>query len=82
MAEKITNENYLYISAMLRAKEPKMLNSERIERILSAASFKDAAQVAVECGYADMTAMSTSEIEDAIEARKVEILAELTRLVP
>ena len=82
MAEKITNENYLYISAMLRAKEPKMLNSERIERILSAASFKDAAQVAVECGYADMTAMSTSEIEDAIEARKVEILAELSRLVP
>ena len=75
-------EAYLCLSAMLRAREGKMLNAERAERMLEAATFEDAAKLLTDCGYEDMSGMNAGEIETALTARKTEIMKELDRLAP
>ena len=75
-------EAYLCLSAMLRARESKMLNAERAERMLEAATFEEAAKLLTDCGYEDMSQMNAGEIEVALTARKAEIMEELDRLAP
>ena len=46
MSNKSNNkEKYLYISAMLRARENKMLTRDKAERMLDAGSFEEAAKL-------------------------------------
>ena len=67
---------------MLRAREPRLLNLERAERMLDAASFEDAAKTLTDCGYPDMSQMSAGEVEQALAAHRAEIFDELGRLSP
>lgn len=76
------NEAYLCLSAMLRAREPKLLNNERAERMLEAPSFEEAAKLLTDCGYGDMSQMNAKEIEAALARHRAEILAELEELSP
>ncbi len=75
-------EAYLCLSAMLRAREPKLLNADRAGRMLEAASFEEAAKLLTDCGYEDMSQMSAGEIESALAQRRSEIFAEIERLCP
>ena len=59
-----------------------MLNAERAERMLEAATFEEAAKLLTDCGYEDMSQMNAGEIEVALTARKAEIMEELDRLAP
>lgn len=76
------NEAYLYISAALRAREPKLLTNERAERMLDAPSFEEAAKLLTDCGYEDMSSMSAGEIEAALAAHRAEVFDELELLSP
>ena len=69
------NEAYLCLSAMLRAREPKLLTNERAERMLDAPSFEEAAKLLTDCGYEDMSSMSAGEIETALAEHRAEVLA-------
>ena len=80
MAKK--KEAYLSLSAMLRAREPRLLNAERAGRMLDAASFEEAAKLLTDCGYPDMSQMNAKEIETALTQRRNQILDELERLLP
>lgn len=75
-------EAYLCLSAMLRTREPKLLNNDRAERMLEAGSFEDAAKLLSDCGYADMSQMNAKEIEAYLNDRRNEIFYELDRLCP
>ena len=75
-------EAYLCLSAMLRAREPKLLNNDRAARMLDAASFDEAARMLTDSGYPDMSQMSAKELETSLSARRDEIFAELAKLVP
>ena len=75
-------EDYLTLSAILRAREPKMLSKEKAGRMLEAASFEDAAKALTDCGYEDMSQMNAREIEESLEKHRGEIYAELTKLSP
>ena len=75
-------EAYLCLSAMLRAREPKLLNTEKSIRMLEAPSFEDAAKVLTDCGYADMSQMSAREIEASLNERRNAIFAELDNMSP
>ena len=75
-------ESYLCLSAMLRARENRLLNEEKAQRMLDAASFAEAAKLIVDCGYEDMSSMNSSEINDALNAHRSAILYELDGLVP
>ena len=80
--KKCNKQDYLCLSAMLRAREAKMLTGEKAERMLSAQSFEEAAKLLCDCGYEDMSTMSAKEIEQALSRRQAEMLSELGRLVP
>ena len=67
---------------MLRAREPKLLNSDRAERMLDAASFEEAAKLLTDCGYADLSQANAKEIEAALTQRRNQILDELEQLSP
>ena len=75
-------EAYLSLSAMLRAREPRLLNGDRAGRMLDAASFEEAAKLLTDCGYEDMAQMNAKEIETALTQRRNRIFDELERLLP
>ncbi|MBR5229882.1 MAG: V-type ATPase subunit [Firmicutes bacterium] len=78
---KIKDKDYLALTAMLRAREAKMLDRDRVERMLSAGA-GDAAKLLTDCGYEDMSAMTASEIDLALGEHKNKIIEELTRMCP
>ena len=80
MAKK--REAYLSLSAMLRAREPRLLNAERAERMLDAPSFEDAAKLLTDCGYPDLSQANAGEIEAALTQRRNQVLDELEQLSP
>ena len=80
MANK--KEDYLFLSAMLRARESKMLKRSKAEAMLDASSFGEAARMVADCGYKDMSAMNAKEIEQALNEHRAEEFAELGRMAP
>ena len=75
-------EAYLCVSAMLRAREPKLLGSERAGRMLDAASYEEAAKLLTDCGYPDMSQMSAAEVEQTLAERRTALFEELAALSP
>lgn len=80
--KKCVREKYLYLSAMLRAREAKMLTRDRAERMIDAPSFDEAAKMLTDCGYKDMSGYSAKQVEEALAGHRAEILAELARISP
>ena len=78
----INKEDYLYISSLLRAREPRMLSRDKAERMLDAPSFEDAAKMLTDSGYEDMSQMSVKQIENALSDRRAAVFHELETLVP
>ena len=60
---KLRDTDFLYLSTMLRAREAKMLSGDKIGRMLDAAGFDDAAKMAEECGYRDMSGLDVFEVD-------------------
>lgn len=75
-------EAYLFLSAMLRAREPKMLTSDKCQRMLDAPGADDAAKLLSECGYPDLSGANAAAIERALGEKRAEIFAELERMAP
>ena len=78
----INKEDYLYISSLLRAREPRMLNRDKAERMLDAPSAEDAAKMLADSGYEDMSQMNVKQIEEALSERRASVFRELESLVP
>lgn len=80
--QKITDQDYLSLSAMLKARETRFLTRDRMDRMLDAGSFSEAARSLVDCGYEDMSGMKAGEIDAALSRRRRDVLNELSRIVP
>ncbi len=79
---KHKDTDYLFLSTMLRAREPRMLTREKAMRMLDASSFEEAAKQLVDCGYPDMSGMTAGEIEDTLAQRRATAFQELAQLSP
>ena len=75
-------EKYLYLTAMLRAREVRLLTRERAMSMLDAPTFDDAARILTDCGYEDMSGMKAGEIDSVLNRRREEVFAETARLSP
>lgn len=80
--KKITDYDYLYLTSALRAKEPKKLTKDKMDRMLDAQNFEDAAKMLMECGYADMSGMAAAALEKALNKHRTEIFEEIRQLIP
>lgn len=80
MANK--KEEYLYLTALLRAREARMLTRDKAERMLEAPSFDEAAKLLTDCGYKDMSGMNAKEVDMTLNERRAAEFAELARMAP
>lgn len=80
--KKITDRDYLYLSAYIAARESKMLTPALCERMLSAPDYAECARLTEECGYPDMSGMNASEIETALRSQREEVFSEFAALSP
>lgn len=76
------DNDYLFISAMLRAREAKMLDRERIERMLSAQSFTEAAGLLTDIGYEDLSDQDANGIDEALAQHRRLVFDDIGRLLP
>ena len=79
---KVKNTDYLCLSAMLRAKEARMLTRDRMETMLAEASYADTARALTDCGYEDMSGLDTRGINAALEAHRALEIADVYELCP
>ena len=79
---KVKDRDYLAMTAMLRAREARMLDRDRMERMLASGSFADAAKLLTDLGYEDMSAMHAGEMDASICARRLAIYEEISRMCP
>lgn len=80
--KKCDSNKYVFLTAMLRAREAAMLSREKIERMLTAPGFAEACAVAAECGYPDMSRMSLREVEDTLSAHRRAEIEDIALIVP
>ena len=59
-----------------------MLSRERMDRMLSAPSFAEAAKLLVDCGYEDMSSADATGIDAALSRRRAAVFTELSGMVP
>ena len=78
----MNKEAYLCLSAMLRARETRMLGADRAARMLEASGFEESAKLLVDCGYEDLGGLNAAGIDAALSERRAAIFSELENLVP
>jgi V/A-type H+-transporting ATPase subunit C len=78
----VKDTNYLFLSTYLRAKEASLLSRERLERMVDAPDFDEAARILTECGYPELAGATDKQVEAAFSARRNQTLDELTGLCP
>ena len=79
---RVKDTDYLLLSAVLRAKEAKLLTTAEYERMLTEPSFSEACRIAVDNGYEDMSAMDIRQVNDALARYRASELAEIKDLIP
>ena len=79
---KVKNTDYLCLSAMLRAKEARMLTRDRMETMLAEANYADAARALTDCGYEDMSGFDTRGINAALEKHRDREIADVYEMCP
>lgn len=78
----VTNTDYLFLTAYIRAREGKLLTRERLERMVEAPDFDEAARVLTECGYPELLGATDQQLEEAFYARRAAFLKEMERFCP
>jgi V/A-type H+-transporting ATPase subunit C len=76
---KIRDTELITLSAVLRAREGRLLSGELAERMLEAPRAEDAAKLLDECGYRDMSELDVFGIEDALSERRAALYAEMLK---
>lgn len=79
---KIKDTEYLYITSVIRAKEPRLLSKAQLDRMIEAKSDAEALRVLEECGFDDLSDANALEMEKILSDYFQEILAELAKYVP
>lgn len=82
MSNRIKPSDYLFISALLHAREAKLLCREQAERMLNSGSLDAAVHIAAECGYDGAAFTDACDIEDIISRRRDEVLRDLESMTP
>lgn len=80
--KKIKDSDYLYLSAVIRAREPKLLSREKTERMLDSGSFEEAARVLSECGYSEIRERSAAAVDRVLCEKRDDTFRELERSAP
>ena len=81
MAKKLKKEQYLCVSAYVRALEPQLLTGTDLSRMIDADSDSEAIRILTEHGYPEMSANMTS-LEDSLRSARDTALESLAAFLP
>ena len=79
---KVKSTEYLFLSTYIRARENALLGEKRMEQMVEAADFDEAAKVLTECGFEDMSGASDARMEELFSARRAAFLEEMEKFCP
>jgi V/A-type H+-transporting ATPase subunit C len=79
---KLKDTDFLYISTHLRSLENRLLNRERMERMLEARTDEDAARVLSECGYTGLEKLTGEALSRSLSQARAETFSELASFSP
>ncbi len=79
MSHKIKDTDFLYLTSALRAREARMLSTDRLDRLLEASDYEETAKLVAELGYPDMTGMTAQEIDAALGEYRTAVFRELDK---
>ncbi len=82
MSKKIRDADYLYLTTKIRAMESRLLEGDRMDRMLEAATVEDAAKVLVECGYPELSVVTVDTVDEILAQAREEFFAELSSQAP
>ena len=82
MSKVITDTDYLYVSAFIWGHESKLLNKERVDRMLESKNFEDVTKVLEECGYGDMSDLTADILEEKLSERRAQVMEDLSKVAP
>lgn len=82
LPKKIKDTDYVFISALIRARETKLPAGSHFERMLAADSTAEAAKIPEECGFGNLAGLSSEDMEERLSSRRSELLSELSSMVP
>lgn len=77
---KFKDTEYLYITSVIRAREPRLLTDARLERMIGASNDGEALRVLEECGFESLNGMDAAE--EVLEEYFAQILDEVERYSP
>lgn len=69
--------DYLTISARVHAMENRLLNAERMDRMIDARELIDAAKVLTECGYEDLSEVTPSSLDEMLARSQAELFHDM-----
>ena len=79
MSHKIKDTDFLYLTSMLRAREARMLSSDRLDRLLNAADYEDTAKQLAELGYPDMSGLTPDAIDSVLSDYRTGLFEEIEK---
>jgi len=82
LSKVIDDTKYYYVSAFIWGHELKLLNKERVERMLESKNFEDVTKVLEECGYGDMSDLTQDVLEEKLAARRAQVMGDLYKVAP
>ncbi len=82
MSKKIKDTDYLFITALIRARESKLLTKDRAERMIDAKTADEAAKILEECGYGNVAGATMNTLEKSLSSKRENVMEELSSLVP
>lgn len=65
---------------MIKARQARMLDMDKMDRMLSASSYQDAAKQLVDCGYEDFSGMDAKALEVALSNHREKIFTEIEKM--
>lgn len=74
--------DYLSLSTRIHAMENRLLNRERMERMIDAKDHSEAAKVLSECGYGELSEASARGLEAVLAQAQSEVFDDLGKAVP
>ncbi len=80
--DRITDTEYIYITAMIRSLEALMLTSDRIAQMLEVGNANEVAVMLLENGYEDMSGMTARQVEKSLAEQKEKRIRDVENVVP
>ena len=78
----IKDTDYLFLSAYIHAKEPKLIGRDRLERMLEAKTAEDSLKVLEENGWTAAGGIEAGQLEKLLSKRREDVFGEMRAMAP